>query len=111
MKSTTTPDRDVGSSDSSAPAPKTGWWNPTPYSARRRVIFHYVRADQMTLCRKWLYIGQGTVEEGMDNHSDNCAACKKIKLKMSPPSLPNIAGEPRPLGAVGSDGSGSTASL
>ena len=56
-----------------APGSATGWWNPTPYSARRRAIFHYVADDGRTLCRKWAYVGLGTVEEGEDAHSDNCS--------------------------------------
>ena len=62
---------------------QTGWWNPTPYSARRRVLFHYVGEDGRTLCGKWAFVGDGTVEEGMDDHRDNCAGCKKKKLKMN----------------------------
>ena len=66
-----------------APGSATGWWNPTPYSARRRAIFHYVADDGRTLCRKWAYVGLGTVEEGEDAHSDNCAECKKKKLALN----------------------------
>lgn len=61
----------------------TGWWNPTPYSIRRRVVFHYVDEDGRTLCRKWGYIGLGTLEEGNDDHADNCAECKKKKLALN----------------------------
>ena len=65
------------------PKKNTGWWNPEPYSFRRRATFHYVQADGKTLCGKWLYIGQGTVEEGQDEHHENCAMCKKKKLKQN----------------------------
>lgn len=61
----------------------TGWWNPTPYSKRRRVIFHYVAEDGRTLCRKWAYVGLGTLEEGNDDHWDNCSECKKKKLALN----------------------------
>ncbi len=59
--------------------PPVGWWNPTPYSMRQRSVFHYVGPDGRTLCRKWLYVGLGIVEEGQDDHPDNCAECKKKK--------------------------------
>lgn len=61
---------------------KTGWWNPNPYSARRRQTFHYVGPDGRSLCRKWGYIGLGELEEGNDDHPENCAACKNKKLAM-----------------------------
>lgn len=64
--------------------PVTGWWNPTPFSARRRVVWHYVGPDGRTLCGKWLYVGEGTVEEGNDDWEDNCAACKRKKKRMKP---------------------------
>ncbi|HEY4760799.1 MAG TPA: hypothetical protein VIH42_09490 [Thermoguttaceae bacterium] len=69
----------------SAPAvgSPTGWWNPSPYSARRRVVFHYVTKDGRTICGKWLYTGEGTVEDGMDAHDDNCADCKRRKLALT----------------------------
>jgi hypothetical protein len=60
----------------------TGWWNPTPYSTRRRVLFHYVGDDGRTLCGKWLYVGLGVVEEGNDDHPDCCKACRKKKAKI-----------------------------
>lgn len=55
-----------------------GWWNPNPYSSRKPV-FHYIGEDGRALCGKWLYL-DGTLEEGNDNHSQNCAACKRKKL-------------------------------
>jgi len=73
-------DKIVGSTDGLEG--KTGWWNPDPYSMRRRSVFHYVGTDGRTLCMKWAYMGLGTVEEGMDDHFENCAACKKKKAKM-----------------------------
>lgn len=66
-----------------APGSATGWWNPTPYANRRRAIFHYVAEDGRTLCRKWGYVGLGTLEEGNDEHVDNCAECKKKKLALN----------------------------
>ena len=59
---------------------KTGWWNPDPFRSTSK--FHYVDKSGRSLCRKWGYIGRGLVEEGMDDHADNCAACKKAKLKL-----------------------------
>lgn len=59
----------------------TGWWNPDPF--RRTSKFHYVAEDGRTLCRKWGYMGRGLVEEGKDDHADNCAACKKAKAKLN----------------------------
>lgn len=55
---------------------ETGWWNPEPY--KRRSKFHYVGTDGRSLCRRWGYI-RGSIEEGQDNHSDNCAICRKKK--------------------------------
>ena len=66
-----------------APGSATGWWNPTPYSNRRRVVFHYVTETGRTLCGKWAYVGLGTVEEGQDDHGDNCAECRKKKLALN----------------------------
>lgn len=57
---------------------KTGWWNPTPFSTRQRVIFHYVPAGGKTLCGRWQYV-RGELEEGHDDHPDNCAVCKRKK--------------------------------
>ena len=90
--------RNPNSPSAGAAGSETGWWNPTPYSARRRVVFHYVSASGRTLCGKWLYIGQGTVEEGQDDHSDNCAGCKKAKLALnakSPNTKVSSGDEPR----------------
>lgn len=58
-----------------------GWWNPTPFSNRRRVVFHYDTESGRTLCGKWAYLGRGTVEEGQDEHPDNCAECRKRLAK------------------------------
>lgn len=74
---------DAGQTLAAAHGSATGWWNPTPYSNRRRVIFHYVAEDGRTLCRKWGYVGLGTLEDGNDDHADNCAECKKKKLAMN----------------------------
>lgn len=61
---------------------QTGWWNPTPFRSNAR--FHYVTTSGRTLCGKWLYMGIGDVEEGRDEHSENCATCKKKKLAEKP---------------------------
>lgn len=54
-----------------------GWGNPEPYSSRSK--FHYFREGR-SLCRKWgFYFGD--LEQGQDDHSDNCSACKKAKLQ------------------------------
>jgi hypothetical protein len=59
----------------------TGWWNPRPFAANAK--FHYVGEDGRTLCGKWAYMGLGEVEEGQDDHKDNCAECKRRKAKLS----------------------------
>lgn len=52
-----------------------GWWNPRPFSSASR--FHYVRAGR-SLCGKWARLfGAGSVEQGNDEHTENCAACRK----------------------------------
>ncbi len=60
---------------------KTGWWNPSPYHPR--IKFHYVSRDGRSLCGKWLYVGLGILEEGMDEHVDNCLACEKKKAVLN----------------------------
>ena len=67
-------------SPSAATGSPTGWWNPQPFNARSK--FHYIGKDGRSLCRKWHYL-KGTIEEGQDEHSDNCATCKKKKLAMN----------------------------
>jgi len=62
---------------------ETGWWNPRPFDSRSK--FHYVGKDGTSLCGRWArFSGSGTVDEGMDDHKDNCAACRKKKAKLSP---------------------------
>lgn len=56
----------------------TGWWCPDIVQTQRS-RFHYVTESGRTLCGKWHYIGRGPVEEGMDEHEQNCAACMKKK--------------------------------
>lgn len=59
---------------------ETGWGNPKPFSTRSK--FHYYGEDGRSLCGKWFrFAGQPEVEEGMDEHSDNCAECKRKKVK------------------------------
>jgi len=64
-------------------ATKTGWWNPRPMDSRSR--FHYRGADGRSLCGKWACVFPDLVnlEEGKDDHADNCAACRKKKLALS----------------------------
>lgn len=54
-----------------------GWGNPDPYSLLSK--FHYFR-NGMSLCGKWGFF-RGDVEQGQDDHSDNCTACKRKKIK------------------------------
>lgn len=61
---------------------KTGWWNPSPFSMQRKVTFHYVTADGRTLCCRWAYMGEGLVEEGKDDHKENCKTCVKKKQSL-----------------------------
>lgn len=56
----------------------TGWWNPSPFDSRSK--FHYVGLDRRTLCGKWAFIGRGDIEDGQDEHPDNCATCRRKKL-------------------------------
>lgn len=65
-----------------------GWWNPRPYSTRRAGVFHYVTETGRTLCGKWAYIGVGDVEEGHDDHGNNCSACRKKKLALNAKARP-----------------------
>jgi hypothetical protein len=62
------------------PQPIAGWWNPQPYSSRSK--FHYVGTDSRSLCGKWARI-DGCIEDGLDDHPDNCAACRRklVRLK------------------------------
>lgn len=55
---------------------KEGWGNPDPFNQRSK--FHYFRQGR-SLCRKWGFY-RGDVEQGQDDHSDNCGTCKKRKL-------------------------------
>ena len=62
---------------------KTGWWNPEPFSNKRKHTFHYVADNGITLCKKWGYLGTGDLEEGNDEHSENCKTCSKKKMKLN----------------------------
>lgn len=58
----------------------TGWGNPRPLDSRSK--FHYYGADGRSLCGRYGRVAHlPEVEEGMDDHHDNCAACKRAKLK------------------------------
>ena len=61
---------------------KTGWWNPRPFHDNGR--FHYAGEDRRSLCGKWAALGvhYDDLEEGADDHPDNCAACKKKKAAL-----------------------------
>ena len=61
---------------------QTGWWNPSPFSMRRRATFHYVTSSGRTLCGKWMYMGEGLVEEGRDDHFENCLDCGRRKARL-----------------------------
>ncbi len=59
---------------------ETGWGNPRPFDPRSK--FHYFADNGMALCGKWArFAGSPEVEEGNDDHKDNCAACKKVIAK------------------------------
>jgi hypothetical protein len=65
-----------------AKKPETGWGNPDPYRTTSK--FHYFDEDGRSLCGKWgRALGHPTVEEGMDVHVDNCAACQRKKLALN----------------------------
>jgi hypothetical protein len=58
-----------------------GWGNPRPFDTRSK--FHFYAEDGRSLCGKWArFTGQPEVETGMDDHSDNCAKCKRRKAKV-----------------------------
>lgn len=54
---------------------ETGWGNPSPFTGKSK--FHFFQ-DGRSLCGKWMrFNGSFELEEGNDDHRDNCAACKK----------------------------------
>jgi hypothetical protein len=56
--------------------PKQGWGNPDPRSSRSK--FHFFKPDGMSLCGKWSNaLGLISLEDGSDNHADNCGTCRK----------------------------------
>lgn len=69
---------------------KQGWGNPRPFNAKSK--FHYFVGGQ-SLCGKWGFF-TGDIEEGQDDHSDNCPDCRKKKAKRdaalaaTPPTAP-----------------------
>ena len=70
-----------GSVGSAAPdGSLTGWWNPEPMRSTSK--FHYIGLDGRALCGRWAYL-RGDIEEGKDDHPDNCAACRRKKLAMN----------------------------
>lgn len=71
----------MASSDQHTTPATEGWGNPSPFDSRSK--FHYFRKG-MSLCRKWgIPVGQIALEQGNDDHSDNCAPCKRLKLRES----------------------------
>lgn len=77
---------------------KQGWGNPRPYNANSK--FHYFK-NGIALCGKWMQMPFLELEEGMDDHRDNCAQCKKLKAKLIPSapaaeSHPETTVEPQP---------------
>lgn len=53
-----------------------GWGNPSPFSGTSK--FHYYAIGGRSLCGKWGRVaGLPQVVDSDDQHSDNCAACKK----------------------------------
>lgn len=53
-----------------------GWGNPRPLDSKSK--FHFFGTDGRSLCGKWgRFAGLPEVEDSNDDHSDNCAACKK----------------------------------
>ena len=67
----------------------TGWWNPRPFSPVAK--FHYLDGNGRSLCCKWAGFGltEDDVEEGDDDHKDNCAVCRKRKLALTSDSKPD----------------------
>lgn len=52
---------------------ESGWGRPA-----NATKWHYFPQDQgMSLCHKWGFYF-GTVEQGSDDHPDNCAECKRM---------------------------------
>lgn len=47
--------------------------------------FHYFEEGKIIpLCSKWMWGGaleKDALEEGHDDHKENCAACKRLRLK------------------------------
>jgi hypothetical protein len=64
---------------------RTGWGNPCPSDAwpqhgtGSRPEFHYFGADGLSLCARWGVGHTRQLEEGRDDHPDNCPACVKKK--------------------------------
>ena len=63
---------------------QTGWGNPTPsskFNFGRNPEFHYFGGDGLSLCRRWGVGHTREVEEGRDDHPDNCPLCVKAMEK------------------------------
>jgi len=52
---------------------KTGWTNFGGQSSK----WHYIAAEERSLCRKWAIWKTHELQQGNDDSPDNCAACKK----------------------------------
>jgi hypothetical protein len=50
-----------------------GWLSNSPK-------WHYF-VDGRSLCGRWLGLGLGELEQGMDNSPDNCAECRRRVVK------------------------------
>lgn len=56
-------------------ANKFGWGNTRPYDSRSK--FHFF-VDGRSLCGRWASIFNSIeLEDGLDDHPDNCATCKR----------------------------------
>lgn len=52
-----------------------GWGK--PFNAKK---WHYFDKSMYSLCGNWLFAG--STEQGMDDHIDNCAVCRRKKAKL-----------------------------
>lgn len=53
-----------------------GWGNPRPYDSKSK--FHFYAKDGRSLCGRYgRFLGLPEVDDAKDEHSLNCAGCKK----------------------------------
>lgn len=65
---------------------KTGWGNPSwdsSYRSEARPEYHYFGPNGLSLCGRHGVGHTRELEEGRDDHSDNCPICMRKKLEMS----------------------------